>query len=736
MSYVFRGIHPEQFTQMSALWWNINQSPLYILITWVIPVLAFYPLFTASKDWRLFYLLGSALFVLFSMKGSAAPFGFLWQFLFSHIRILESFRNPYEKWSILLPLFYAPLIGYAIFHISHQLSSRRHIFFKFSHKILPIVSMLAIIFAAYPILTRLVFMSTESPANQYHIGIYNQVPDYYAKTNQYLQTNQQNSRLLIVPYRGEGITHTWDYGYSGVELSMDIFRAPAISLSTGVQFLPQVADQLEQLLRHNPKAISKVLPYLNISHILVRNDIDTVARALQDPQQIRSELENDSQLQLVEQFGDLVVFAPRNFQDQTFHVSTSITTIPSGDSLIYTDVVPYSNNILTTYLQINDVPSTHHPLYTGHVFISSTEIVDSVNASDENEFSQLNLNQVSPENAINELPYVKHHPGSILYPLVRIKEWLIPKPKTWSDKQFHQLKLAGKRLKEVKLYLETSPNDSNLAKALATYSDALLKVEHGYVLQFPGIISDLQRHKIVLDQVTQSLANYPESLQQAKKTQSYLQGLILSGASKVRLYDQKFKLDVPEAGYYRMHLSHQNDSSISKIIINNQEYPVTQNQLGQIFLNQGANEIRFPNKLKKLQVKDLEEIRIYAYQEVKSPHFVPPQITYQKKSPTEYKLQVTNSRSPFVLVFNTAYHTLWNAQLPSGLVSPANHVLANNYANAWLIDQQGDFFVQISYQGQKYHDLGKIISIVSILLIIISYGAFQYLNNRNARIRE
>lgn len=741
MSYAFRGIHPEQFTQMSALWWNINQSPLYILITWVIPVLAFYPLFTASKDRRLFYLLGSALFVLFSMKGSAAPFGFLWQFFFSHIRILESFRNPYEKWSILLPLFYAPLIGYALVHITHQLSTRTHLFLKLSQKIVPVLSMLAIIFAAYPMLTRLVFMSTESPANQYHIGIYNQVPDYYAKTNQYLEAHRQNSRLLIVPYRGEGITHTWDYGYSGVELSMDIFRAPAISLSTGVQFLPQVADQLEQLLRHKPEAIPRVLPYLNISHILVRDDIDTAARALQDPQLIRSELEKDSLLQLVEQFGDLAVFAPRNLQDQTFHASTSITTIPSDDSLIYTDVVPYSNNISTTYLQIDDVPSTHYSLYTGHVFTSSTEIITHPPSATEEQFLPLSPGEVNPENALNELPHVKHDPGSPLYTLVRIKEKLAPSPKDWSDAQFDQLKLAGKRLVETKLYLDRSPQDASLLDAFVQYETALRRLEPGYIALFPGVQSELLRHKIVLEQVIHRLSNYPKSLQRAEQIHTYLQelfykGVTISGNSNINFYEQKFKLDVPEAGYYQMHLSHQNNSSISKIIINNQDYPVSQNQLGQIFLNQGANEIRFPNESKKLQVTDLEEVRIYAYQEVKSPQAVLPQITYQKKSPTEYQLQVTNARSPFVLVFNTAYHPLWNAQLPSGLVSSANHVLANNYANAWLIDQQGDFFVQISYQGQKYHDLGKIISIVSILITLISYGAYQYLNNRNAHSRE
>src|SRR6185436_2830373 len=62
--------------------------------------------------------------VLFLMKGNNQPFGELFQFVFEKSTYLQVFRNPFEKFSFLLPLAAAPIFAFGIHSVQHSFNNK------------------------------------------------------------------------------------------------------------------------------------------------------------------------------------------------------------------------------------------------------------------------------------------------------------------------------------------------------------------------------------------------------------------------------------------------------------------------------------------------------------------------------------------------------------------------------------------------------------------------------------
>jgi len=100
-----------------------------------------------------------------------------------------------------------------------------------------------------------------------------------------------------------------------------------------------------------------------------------------------------------------------------------------------------------------------------------------------------------------------------------------------------------------------------------------------------------------------------------------------------------------------------------------------------------------------------------------------PEIEYQKLNPCEYRVKVTNSSYPFLLIFSESYNPLWKAYLNDLELDPIN---AYSIVNAFRINKTGTFNLTIRFVGQQYADLGLKISgatftITLILLALSSY---------------
>ncbi len=70
-------------------------------------------------------------------------------------------------------------------------------------------------------------------------------------------------------------------------------------------------------------------------------------------------------------------------------------------------------------------------------------------------------------------------------------------------------------------------------------------------------------------------------------------------------------------------------------------------------------------------------------------------LVFEKKSPTRFKVQV-GARTPFVLVLNDTYNGFWQARIDNQVVD--KHFLVNGFANGWLIDNKGDYTIDILFK--------------------------------------
>lgn len=70
--------------------------------------------------------------------------------------------------------------------------------------------------------------------------------------------------------------------------------------------------------------------------------------------------------------------------------------------------------------------------------------------------------------------------------------------------------------------------------------------------------------------------------------------------------------------------------------------------------------------------------------------------SYQKLSPTRYKVYIKAASQPFNLIFKSTYNDLWEARI--GKEKLDRHFLAYDYANGWEVDKKGNFIIDVIFK--------------------------------------
>ncbi|OGM25382.1 hypothetical protein A2715_05030 [Candidatus Woesebacteria bacterium RIFCSPHIGHO2_01_FULL_39_32] len=110
---------------------------------------------------------------------------------------------------------------------------------------------------------------------------------------------------------------------------------------------------------------------------------------------------------------------------------------------------------------------------------------------------------------------------------------------------------------------------------------------------------------------------------------------------------------------------------------------------------------------------------------------VSPKISFTKKSHTHYKVEVRDSEKPFVLVFSELFDKGWKLYLngDSKRYPENNHFLANSYANGWLIENEGDFNLELKFVPDKFKEMGLYLSffvlgLIFLITLLLSVNVF------------
>lgn len=436
---VFRLFKPNDFFKDDTSWVWIYYTIPFISLSFFSIIAFIVGLFRREKELLYKFLILTALITMFWMKGILPPFGGITLRLFEWFTFLHVYRNPFEKIGLLFPFSMAIPVGFGIVAIVNILSNK----LKFPKKLVAFfILTLAFPVFMFPTVTGLVFTGGGPPANDLNIGQHVKVPDYYKDAREWLDKQPGLFRVLVLPIDGEGMTYKWEYGFSGVELSNNLFNQPMISLNTSQGYLPVMIESIKYTLRNYPEKFWRIAQIMNIKYIIVRDDIDYVARETESPESDLKLITDymNKHFSSVAEFGKLKIFE-LNSSEYTPRIYTTVVSTYIQDPLKhYLMLLPFSksqkNNMFISYnLGINDITETSFKNLISSILINGSRV------------ENITTDLIS---AIEKLPYVSIYRDTPFYALVRLKEELENKNQTPDTELGFRTNLLGKRLAEIK----------------------------------------------------------------------------------------------------------------------------------------------------------------------------------------------------------------------------------------------------------------------------------------------
>lgn len=576
IDFLMRLMHKDFFTWMQVVWGTIYQQPFFILLTFLPLAFIYGSLFTKNKPREYFYYIFLASIGIFFAKGSNEPFGGIFYFLFTHFRLLEAFRNPFEKIGFIIPLAYAPLFGYGLYGFYSNLVKKKK---KLSIFLTGVMLFLICGVLVWPMWNGWLFTSNEPPANNVAIGDYVKVPGYYQDANTWLNEQPGDFRTIALPLKGEGLTHTWEYGYNGVDLSSSLFDKPFLAFCTGLEYLCPITNNLPILLVNHPEDFWKTLPPLGVNDVMVRSDVDYRLRAMQSPTDVKKLLTvPNSNFSLQKTFGKLAFYklTPSLTVPKITGATTAILfNSPQDESFI--EAAPYADYKKGDIYITDPQKAGDYKNYTKQIVLKADL------------FSPEDLD-VSKENAEAALPYIRFLPDSRFYQISRIKE-AFTRFLAGNDTSREITVESDKRLVETKRLVEKN-EFIPAEKTLNEYQSYLTRFSHD-----PSLVADklnkmdLLRQKYVLADTIAMVQGQKQNDKSYQQVQSFLTDLLfaLDIAPKYPLdltqYSQ-YRSSVPQEGDYTLQFETKNwqqfyDTSTIEIIVDDSKkniLPITKAQ--------------------------------------------------------------------------------------------------------------------------------------------------------------
>lgn len=671
-------------------WINFFNSPLAVFFEFLIIGTILFTIIKNRTE-RSILILGGLFFItLFLVKGTNTPLGEVYALFFQTFSSLQVFRNPFEKFSFILNLITALLVGYGIFVSSQYLAT------KTKKDIFSIIGyfffLCTTIIMGYPFFSGLVFTSIEPPTNDPSVGYEVKVPDYYQETSNFLESKGKNFRFIGFPLGDEGITYKWERGYTGVELPSTLFSTPGILFNTAVPYYNDIVPQLENLLLENNDFLS-VANSLNIRFLFLRTDIDWQERNMKNPQVILSrinDLEKKGLIKKVGQYGALTLWENSSWKDYTFFGANKIISSLPETTNLYNSISDVSSGEIT----LSGIPNE----ITQKGFVTKIIVNGIQNLNPQNlDYESYSFNIKKEGDYRIQFDDLANYDSKIV--LDRKLASIDNTPLT----TLNPIHLREGRYQMIVNNLH-GENTIDLSKVFDS------KDSRGFFKNFEinNFNSNINHYLVSLDY--QSVKN--------QKLTIY----IFQDNDKIR-----------------------NGENITPLNLNLDPYSKNNSiQLNSFFFVRPSSTAAWVSLLSdqpidSLAIKNLSVTKLIKPKPVfimtlpNQTPVVPPTISYTKINTTKYTVHISNTSNPFVLVFSELFNNKWEAFYGDN-TSINQHYRVNLYANGWLIDKTGNFDLTIEFTPQRLYKSGEIVSVFShllngILLITLIYQRKKKVNS-------
>lgn len=332
---VIRLVHNGAY-YIDELYGNHYNGLLFLVISWLIPIVAFFSLSVIKQSRYFKYYVSLFVVSLFISIGYNFPTGWLLAWIFENIPMIQVLRNPYEKFGVNLLIAYTAFFPIGVLVISDKIAR----YFKKPNLYLPslflILSLTSIVFV-WP-------MWTGNFAGGYKFNPWVGAPSYYKEADEWLNSQAEgNFRILQVPLiPGDGIRYTWENSYQGIEPSQFLFAKSSISkdsefnknfysvlverfgrTAVGAYLPGRGTDNKDFREEHLYQELAK----LNIRYIVLHSDMDWKFSGSVGPDETRQYLKAQPNISKVSTFGQLEIYKveyPTNI-DLIYSPSNTIT---------------------------------------------------------------------------------------------------------------------------------------------------------------------------------------------------------------------------------------------------------------------------------------------------------------------------------------------------------------------------------------------------------------------------
>ncbi|MCW4029679.1 MAG: alpha-(1-_3)-arabinofuranosyltransferase family protein [Candidatus Bathyarchaeota archaeon] len=261
-------------------------------------------LFKTDKSKLNVCLMAGILVFLFLAKGIHEP---LSDALLYQLPLMNMFREPTTKFTLLMVLFLAPLIGFSTAKLANLTVKKRRRLVKVG---VPVFLAAILLIAVYPMLLN----PLETKTQDFPYSSYVAIPNYWYDAASWINSQTGDYKVLFSPLDDfYQMPYTW--GYYGIDqLLVSLIDKPVVSSDYLYSYVlkPESVTALNQLsqstINNNQTTFRLLLDSLNIKYILQRNDVNVTNRNMPSPEKMADFFSEQPYLHLIKSFGELDIY--------------------------------------------------------------------------------------------------------------------------------------------------------------------------------------------------------------------------------------------------------------------------------------------------------------------------------------------------------------------------------------------------------------------------------------------
>lgn len=357
LTVVIRLVHKFMF---AGIYGNSYLSLPFKFISWLIPLSLIFSISIFKKLKHFKFYLFLFLVSLFIVMGTNMPFGFIFLWLFKKVSIFQVFRNPYEKMGLVLMIAYVPFFAIGAIELSIKIQeyvkTKTHLLKRLTTtQIVAVVVFLVSGIYVWP-------MWTGQFAGGIKMDPWVKVPAYYKEADDWLNNNNQDSRIIQMPLNpGEGVLTKWDYPYQGIEPSEFLFSNSSIGRNVTVNkiyynvLLERFGVLQKNAFGPDPDIsqsefqginLYEELARLNVKFIVLHRDFDERFSQMKTAEETAQYLAKERNIQKVKTIGSLDIYEVKLPKEVAHIYSSDVEiTYEKINPVFYTFKVKNANTI-------------------------------------------------------------------------------------------------------------------------------------------------------------------------------------------------------------------------------------------------------------------------------------------------------------------------------------------------------------------------------------------------------